>query len=105
MKELAEQFLATAHPYPMYWANDSTAYNLFVFLYEDGLSIGDYRTHLSTIQHKKIKDLNLDETSAYLTMLAQHDRVSDCFSSAIEKGTLKELLKRYLELTKNEVSE
>lgn len=99
MRELAMAYLAQTHPTPWNWAADETARALFEFLYDGGLGIEDYRACLREIKGKRLEGLTLKETEAYLTMLAQHDRVSDCYASAIEKGTLAALLQHYLDLT------
>ena len=98
MKELAKTFLQDEHPHPAIWVEDTSAKNLFIFLYHDGLSVGDYKPYMQAFRTKSVDSLSLQEVSSYLTALAKHDRVSDCYSSAFEKGSLKRLLQRYLAL-------
>lgn len=98
MKELAIAYLRANHTQSWDWTADQSAYNLFVFLYQDGLSVGDYKPYITIFHEKPIAELTLTEVKAYLTMLAKHDRVSDCYSSAIENGTLAALLNRFLAL-------
>lgn len=65
---------------------------------QDGIRDDQFRENFEAIQHKALGELTLKEVYTYLTHLVIRDRCWGTLETSIEDGTLRILLKRYLEL-------
>ena len=100
MTQLAIAFLASEKHISR--VGDESADALFRFLFLGNLYEGNYHSEIKEIRTKPINNLTRHEVAVYLTGLAKADRIYDVFDGYMQKGIIASLLKRWLELSKEE---
>ena len=105
---LANDFISESvksHPTPTMPHSPTTTASsaLHEYLCRDRMEIGPYQNILPDNMQREMSDseirqLTLLQTCAYLQCLARHDRVSDCYVSAVHNGKLATIVKHYLAL-------